>query len=281
MEETPLQKIKNHSREIIPSNLLRFLPNKWEKIGDILIIKIPDKLQNYSTEIARIYAEILDCRTVLEDTAGISGEFREPSFKHLHGEKNTETVHIENSVKYRLDAAEIMFSSGNMDERIRMATIADENEVVVDLFAGIGYFSLPIAVHSDPQTVYACEKNPLAYKYLCHNLALNNVTKVVKPQFGDNRKVAPEGVGDRVILGYLQDTHVFLSTAINSLKREGGILHYHEACPTAFLPDRPLQYIREAAHKKNMKVDVLNTRKVKSYAPGVFHIVIDVKVVRK
>jgi len=34
-----------------------------------------------------------------------------------------------------------MFSSGNMDERIRMSMISDKNEVVVDLFAGIGYFN--------------------------------------------------------------------------------------------------------------------------------------------
>lgn len=280
MQKKPLQEIKEQATNVLPAHLLKVLPSKWEKIGDILIIKLPDELQEHAREIAQIYAEILNCQTVLEDTAGISGEFRQPSLKHLYGSKDAETVHIENSVKYKLDASKIMFSSGNMDERIRMATIAEENEVIVDLFAGIGYFSLPLAVHSNPQQIYACEKNPLAYKYLCQNIALNDVTEVVTPLDGDNRKVAPEGVADRVILGYLQDTHVFLSTAINSLKEEGGILHYHEACPDAFIPDRPLRYIRKAACEKNMDVDVLDTRKVKSYAPGVFHVVIDVKVMR-
>ncbi len=58
-----------------------------------------------------------------------------------------------------------MFSSGNMNERIRMSNISKPNEVVVDLFAGIGYFTLPIAVYSKPKKIYACEKNPISYDF--------------------------------------------------------------------------------------------------------------------
>jgi len=59
-----------------------------------------------------------------------------------------------------------MFSSGNMDERIRMSMISDKNEVVVDLFAGIGYLLCRMAVYSKPEKIYACEINPVAYDYL-------------------------------------------------------------------------------------------------------------------
>lgn len=39
-----------------------------------------------------------------------------------------------------------MFSSGNRSEKLRMGKLDCRDEVVVDLFAGIGYFVLPFLV---------------------------------------------------------------------------------------------------------------------------------------
>lgn len=275
----PLQEIKENLSGVIPSHLSNLIPRKWEKVGDILILRISDELRVFSKELAGVYADVLGCRTVLEDLCGIIGEYREPNVQLLHGDPNTETVHVENGVKYKLDASKIMFSSGNIKERIHMAKISNKNEVVVDLFAGIGYFSLPIALYSEPRRVYACEKNPIAYDYLCQNIVLNGITNIVNPLQGDNRQVAPKGIADRVIMGYLQDTHIFLPTAIQTLKGEGGIIHYHEVCPDKLMPDRHIRYVKRAAEAENKEMVVLNQRKVKSYAPGVSHVVVDVRIV--
>lgn len=218
MIETPLEKIKKSLKNNISLELTNFLPEKWEKIGDVLIVKLDEKLKSYGEEIGKTYAEVLHCKTVLNDVGGISGIYREPNVEILYGSENTEVVHKENGIRYKLDVAKIMFSSGNMDERLRMANISNKNETVVDLFAGIGYFTLPMAVYSKPRKIFSCEINPVAYKYLCKNIVLNHVTSIVNPLFGDNRIIAPKNVAERVIMGYFEDTEKFLPTAFDCLK---------------------------------------------------------------
>jgi tRNA wybutosine-synthesizing protein 2 len=157
-----------------------------------------------------------------------------------------------------------------------MAKISNPRETVVDMFAGIGYFTLPMAVHSRPARIYACELNPVAFGYLRKNAKLNGVSGIVQPLFGDCREVAPKGVADRAIMGYL-DSMPFLSTAIKVLKDEGGTIHYHEACP-ANRHDRAAKRVEDAAKASGKKVRILNLKAVKSYAPCIDHVVVDALV---
>jgi tRNA wybutosine-synthesizing protein 2 len=259
---------------IIPYHLKVFLPRKWELLGDVLLLKLPEELEPLKEEIARVYAEELSAKSVLRDL-GIMGNFREPEVELLWGSE-TETVHKENGVKFRLDCARLMFSSGNIDERIRMATVSSKDEVVVDMFAGIGFFSIPMAVYSRPKKIYALEVNPVAYQYLSENIELNDVKDTVSPILGDNRDFEEENIADRIVMGFLDDTHLYLSKAINILKKEGGTIHYHEKCPNELLNKRPINRIKNEAGKKGLKIKLLNKRIVKSYAPGVSHVVLDV-----
>ena len=278
MSKTPLIEIKNNISGLIPDDMIQYIPKKWEKIGDILILKIEKSLKNYEKIIAENYACVLKCKAVFKDTGGISGSFRKPSVKWLYGSKDAVTVHWENNIRYKLDISQLMFSSGNMDERIRMANISNENETVVDLFAGIGYFSIPMAVYSNPKRIYACEINPLAYKFLCENILLNDVSDIVRPILGDNRDVAPKNVADRVILGYLDYTYIFLKTAFSCLKNSRGIIHYHVKFPDTLIPNKPFEEVENKIKQFKKKAVLMNFKKVKSYAPGISHVVLDIKI---
>ena len=278
MIETPLNKIKEKLSKDIPSNLLNGVPNKWEKIGDVAVVRLSDDFERYKENIGKTYAEVLDCKTVLNDVGGISGELREPNVEVIYGSNETETIHKENGVRYKLDPQRVMFSSGNMDERIRMANISNKNEIVVDLFAGIGYFILPMAVHSKPQKIFACEKNKIAFDYLVQNIALNNVNSIVEPLFGDNREIAPENIADRVIMGYIGGTESFLPIAIKSLKDKKGTIHFHEKYSDSLIPNKPLNSIEKIANELDRKIRLIQYKKVKSYAPGISHFVFDISV---
>ena len=171
-----------------------------------------------------------------------------------------------------------MFSSGNMDERIRMAKISNKNETVVDLFAGIGYFTLPIGVYSKPKKIIACEKNQVAFHYLEDNIVLNEVSTIVEPIKGDNREIAPKNIADRVIMGYFEENENFLLVAIACLHNHNGIIHYHKKIPERLVPDQTFKIIEEEALKMDCKVEFINYFHVKSYAPGISHYVFDIKI---
>ena len=281
MVVTPFDEIKKSLSKEIPSDLISKIPDKWEKVGDVGIIKLHSDLEKYSKMIGKNYAEILQCKTILTDIGGIIGIYREPKTKIIYGYNETETVHKENGIRFKLDPQKIMFSSGNMDERIRMAAISNEKETVVDLFAGIGYFTLPIAVHCKPKKIFACELNPIAYEYLCENIVLNNVSNIVEPLKGDNRDVAPKNVANRVLLDYFGETSKFLPIALNCLKDYRGIIHYHNKFPDRHIPGKPLKIIKEITERYNRTAELLNYRQIKSYAPGISHYVFDIGIDEK
>jgi len=274
-QDVPFDRILRRAEKFLSHEEIELLPRKWEKVGDILILKFSEGIEKRK-EVAKIYAEVLGCRAVLEDTGGITGVKREPVVNHIYGDKNTETVHVENRIKFMFDASKIMFSSGNVDERIRMAHAGNAGETVVDMFAGIGYFSIPMAVYSDVK-VYACEINDVAYKYLSKNIELNDVRNKVKSLYGDCREVAPRNAADRVIMGYFKSKD-FLPYAMEVLKSEGGVIHYHTTCPENAFPREPLEDIDKAAEDAGKNAEMVFHKNVKSYAPGIIHGVLDVRI---
>jgi tRNA wybutosine-synthesizing protein 2 len=281
MNDNPYEKIKKKVTNIIPPHLIDKIPKKWEKIGNVLLFKLPSEFNNYKNEISKIYAQVLKCKSVLNDIGGIEGVYRIPKVELIFGSNNTETIHIENGIKYKLDPRKIMFSSGNMDERLRMSNISNENEVIVDLFAGIGYFSIPIAVYSKPKKIFSCEINPISFDYLCKNIVLNHVTSIIEPLKGDNKNTSPTNIANRVILGYFGDTKKYLPLAFKCLKNKSGVIHYHDIFSDDIVQFNPLKIVDDIAKKYKIKTKCLKYRNVKSYAPGISHYVFDIKIGEK
>jgi tRNA wybutosine-synthesizing protein 2 len=258
----------------LPEAVKAELPRHWEMLGDVLILRLPAGVSAYHQEIARAYAEVLGARTVLRERAHIGGVYRTPDMELLLGD-DAETVHLENGIFYKLDAARLMFSSGNIDEKMRMAGLDCRGETVVDMFAGIGYFTLPLARHARASRVIACEINPLAFRYLRENIALNRLDDVVEPVLGDNRDLPGEGIADRVVLGYVRTTSCHLKDAFRLVKRNGTV-HYQDTFPLEVFPRKAFENLDAAAGGRSYEVRL--SREVKSYSPGVSHMVLDVLV---
>lgn len=246
----------------------------WEMIGDVLIVQLPEGLRGEKAEIGRRLLELLPRAKAVLHREGICDVFRRPRVEVIAGE-GTETLHRENSCLYRLDPTRVMFSAGNMGERKRMARISAPGEVVLDMFAGIGQFAIPIARHSRPRRVVAVEKNPVAHGYLQENIRLNGLGNV-EALLGDCRDVAPQGAADRVIMGYLFDTQEFLLAAVGALK-DGGVIHFHALSTKrglATLQGKVLEGVEELGARPRL----LGSRFVKSYSPSYWHVVLDIEV---
>ncbi len=268
---TPQEQIL-HLLSDLPRNLLENLPMKWESVGDIIILKLDEKHKEHSEEIGKVYAKVLNAETVCADVFGVAGEYRKPNMKILYGNK-TESVRLENGILYNFDVTKVMFASGNTDERMRMRSLDCTDETVLDMFAGIGYFTLPLSKYANPRRVFACEKNPDSYGFLLKNIKLNDLTDKIIPILGDNRDIPGKNFADRILMGYVQTTSEFLPKALNLIK-PGGIIHYHDTFPTG----EGREYIDKVFSRHCDKYEILETREVKSFAPGVSHYVADVRI---
>lgn len=270
------QSLKDRLEGIIPPDELKYVPSGWQMIGDIIIISIPKEINNKITDIAKTLFDMYPrCKSVVQDF-GIKGQFRKPNRKTIIGDK-VETIHKEHKCLFKMDVTKIMYSKGNLPERKRMSELGS-GEIVVDMFAGIGYFSIPMAVHSKPRQVIAIEMNPMSYSYLCENIRLNHVENIIKSINGDCAKVTPQGIADRVIMGYVGVTHHYLDQGIRAIKKSGGILHYHETTPESLLFDRPIARITDAGRLAGRRVEIKECRRIKKYSPGVWHVVVDVRI---
>ena len=268
--------LKEYLKESFSEAEFSQVPSGWHVLGDIIIVSIPDALESKKIKIAEALLSMYPkCRGIVRDL-GIEGQFRQPKRELLLG-SGTETIHKEHGCFFKQDVTKVMYSKGNLEERKRMSKLGS-GEVVVDMFAGIGYFSIPMAVHARPKEIISIEINPESFAYLKENVRLNHVEDIITPILGDCSQAAPEGEADRVIMGYVGTTHHYLEPAMKALKKSGGVLHYHETVPENLARIRPEERIKKAAGRLGKKVEVLATRRIKKYSPGVRHVVVDVRI---
>ena len=240
---------------------------KYKKIGDILILD-----NNYSGNDFEELSKKHNVKTIMKINH-IQGTKREPVYKILYGSE-TETINKENGCLFKLDLTKVMWSKGNNNERLRIAKLVGNDETVIDMFAGIGYFSIPIGVHSNAKEVISIEINPNSYNFLCENIKLNKLDNVT-PILGDCMIETPNFKADRILMGYVKTTHHYLKVAIDALNK-GGIIHYHETVPEKLINTRPIERIISQANGRD--VELLKINKIKKYSPGVWHIVVDARI---
>jgi len=261
-----------HKKTGIKENLL---PSGYQMIGDIIILNLKEKAPAKKIALA-IHELIPNAKTIMQKTAGISGEYRKPSLKKLWG-NGTTTTHKEHNCLFEMDVTKVMWAKGNLNERKRIASLVKENEEVLDMFAGIGYFSIPIAVHNPTAKITSIEKNPEAFKYLNKNVKLNklnNVTTIL----GNSRIEALKYKADRVIMGYIPEPSDFLESAFKALKKQG-VIHY-EGVRNTGKEDSLFKPVKKEGEKQDYKCKLLNTQIVKSYGPKRNHVVVDVECIK-
>ncbi|WP_415379119.1 class I SAM-dependent methyltransferase [Halosimplex sp. TS25] len=292
--EPRLRDLADHLRERGWSDdEIDLAPSSWAVLGTVVLVDVGDAPR--PEEVGEALLALHGAADTVLARGGISGAHREPDVTVLAGVGDTETVHREHGTVYAMDLAEVMFSPGNKAERARMGDVVTEGERVVDMFAGIGYFTLPMARAGADVT--AIERNPASFRYLLENVQRNGVTDRVQPYRADCRDVvaqtdpATDVTADRVVMGYYEASeprsedsrsssdasYEYLDSALGALE-PGGVVHVHEATPEGLVPGRPVGRLRDAAAERGRSVDVLDTRRVKGYSEGVAHVVVDARV---
>jgi tRNA wybutosine-synthesizing protein 2 len=227
--------------------------------------------------IGRLFQEELGVGTVLSVAGPVEGESRRPQVRTLAG-TGTETLVREGGIVYHLDAARTMFAEGNKEERRRAGLLVRPGEMVADLFAGIGYFTLPAAKFGRPAQLHAVEQDPCPYGYLQRNLVANGVADRVRPHLGDCRKVPlPPGGFDRVFLGLLPSSLPFVPRALELIRPEGGWLHAHLVVGAPRWEREATEAVVAAVERSGGSLQELRPRQVKPYGPSRVHAVVDAR----
>ena len=207
------------------------LPQALDVIGDIAIIDIPPQLKSSEKIIGEAILQThRNIKTVLAKASAISGTYRVREYDFIAGEQKTQTIHKEFGCQYHVDVAKAYFSPRLSHEHERVASLVQKGEIVVDLFAGVGPFSILIAKKNPTVKVYAVDLNPEAVELLKVNVRANRVENRVLPILGDARQITSsklKGVGDRVIMNLPETAIEFVDAACQAIKPEGGIIHFY------------------------------------------------------
>ncbi len=277
-------KLKNELKGSIEERLLEILPRSYQLIGKVLVIKLRPELLKYKKEIGEAIIKILPYVHTVCLLKRIKSETRKPEIEIIGGCKvkrpapSTQTLHKEHGCEFLLDVSEVMWSKGNKEERKRLIKLVKKNEIIVDMFAGIGYFSIFIAKYCKPKKIYAIDINPKASEYLRKNVWLNGVESKIEILEGDCRKFSKilENIADRIIMGYLFQTEKFFPYALKIAKKNC-VIHFHRIAKKEEI-EKIVERLVNIGKKKKCKVKVIKMKKVKSYSPKVWHFVLDLKI---
>lgn len=274
--------LKEKLGEKVSDEEFKLIPKGFQKTGEIIIMNLPIELEEKFSLIGGAVLEIFPkVKTVCVKVGEIVGDLRRPQIKVVAGEDNLEVENYENGVWFCYDAGKIMFAKGNVSERGRLAKLVSDGEIIVDMFVGIGYFSLPIAKHSGVEKIYAIDLNSDSIFWLKKAVKKNKVEDKFEIICGDSKeeidKLIEKGVvADRVLMGYLPPPEEFVPYALKILKK-GGMVHYDALIRTdKVLED--LEEVKKLFEQTGRKVEIVNPQRVKSYRPKVDHYVVDLKV---
>jgi len=260
------------------------LPKGFQRIGDIIILNLDKEFDDCKKEIGEAVLELFKVRSVCNKFGEITGKFREPQIEVLAGDEDTIVTHVEHGIRYRFDLRKVMFAKGNLSERVRYPKQLRDGEVIVDMFAGLGYFSLAMGKLSNPEKIYSIELNPVSFGFLEENIKINHIN-CIEAINGDNREIidslVKKGVKvDRVLMGYLPPPKEFLPWALKIVKK-GGIVHYEDILTVGKIEEesrKVVEMINEVAKQFDKKVELIHLQDVKSYGPMTHHYVFDLIV---
>jgi tRNA (guanine37-N1)-methyltransferase len=257
----------------------------FDIVGDIAITKLPCASPVEAKEVARVIMDVNKrVKAVFIQTSAVAGDFRVRGLTYAAGDNRTLTVHKESGCVFAVDVEKCYFSPRLLHERQRIAHLVQPNETVINMFAGVGCFSILIAKRQPTAKVYSIDINPTAVKLMRENIRINRAFNKVIPLLGDAKEIIENQLqqcADRVLMPLPEKAYEYLPCAVSALKRSGGWIHIHTFEYAAKAED-PAEKVRrkvtETLSKLNVNFEVPLVRVVRSTGPNWWHLVADVHV---
>ena len=270
-------------RNQLPPDLIPSLPRAIDIIGDIAIVETSPELKAHEKLIGEaILHTHKNVQTVLAKVGAVNGTYRLRELRVIAGKNKTETMHKEQGCRFKIDVAGAYFSPRLSHEHKRVAALVQKDETVVDMFAGIGPFSILLAKNRLDVKVYAIDINPKAIELLNTNIRLNRVEDRVFTIHGDARRVIEvklRGVADRVIMNLPEKASEFVDVACKALKFAGGTVHYYGFFRLPDSLENRKSLLAQAVERNGRKLErILFAKTIRETAPYEWQFVIDARI---
>lgn len=256
------------------------LISAFDQIGDIIIVRIPDSLLSKKKIIGEtLLNEVKIARSVFYQASDVEGDFRTRNLEILVGEDNTETEYKEFGCKFIVDVEKAFFSPRLSTERERIANLIQDGEVVTNMFAGVGMFSI-MAAKKKKCTVYSLDINPVASKLCEKNIGLNKLAGKIISINGDASRIIEEQLenkSDRTLMLLPERSDEFLKSAISTTKNEG-IIHYYSHIHADKKSEAGKLSEEHYLQVTPIKSEILGSKIVRAVGPRYYQTVVDVKI---
>ncbi|MCW4004184.1 MAG: class I SAM-dependent methyltransferase family protein [Candidatus Bathyarchaeota archaeon] len=267
----------------LPSGQLGQVYNSFDIIGDIAIVKTPPDsnvdMKIIAKQIMQVHKNV---KTVFAQTSAVRGDFRVRELRLLAGEGNTNTTYKESGCIFAVDVEKCYFSPRLSHERARVASQVKAGEVVVNMFSGVGCFSVIIAKTVPQVQIYSIDVNPTAFECMQKNVRINRVYGRVIPLLGDAKEIIQaklQGVADRVLMPLPEKALEYLPVAVSALKKGGGWIHYYDFQHVLGNED-PLEKTKSKIVQKldhiGVRYTFAHSRVVRSTGPNWYQTVADI-----
>jgi len=280
----------------LPDNILELVPKSYDIIGKIAIVEFDQintindtNILSYKKKVAEALVSVnKSVETVYEKKSEVKGIYRLKELNIIYGDDNPETIHKENDCLFKLDVKKTYFTPRLVFERKRVSSNNfKKHETIVDMFTGVGTFSIQIAKTNDVK-INAFDVNPSAYKYLNENIEMNKIKGEV---FAHNMNVKellnPDNkLGnylkhkiDRIIMNLPEQSINFLDVACFLMKKPSGILHFYQFCEKPNPIKKGIENLNANLKDSGWYIEeILNSKIVKPFSPKSDLIVLDLKL---
>lgn len=279
-------KLRTLLGDVLTADERRSVYSSFDVIGDIVIMKIPDSLLSKKYAIGnRLLENLNSANSVFLQTSAIEGDYRLRKLELLAGTNRTVTEHHEHGCRFKVDVSKVYFSPRLSTERLRIAEKVEDNEIVTNMFAGVGTFSILIAKQNPRSVVFDIDSNARASLLCLVNAKLNRVQDRVFPFCGDAKYIASKilsGVSNRVLMPLPERAKEFVGSAIACLKQQGGTIHYFAHVGGHNKKDAINEGILNTTNAfKDYNHVIAGIRVVREVGPRLYQIVSDVSVCRR
>ena len=254
----------------------------FDQIGNIIVIRIPDSLLSKKKIIGETLLEqVKTAKSVFYQSSDVGGDFRTRSLELLAGDNKTETEYKEYGCRFLVDVENAFFSPRLSTERERISNLVQDGEIVINMFGGIGMFSI-MAAKNKKCSVYNIDINPIASKLCEKNISLNKLAGNVISINGDAGQIVKEQLenkGDRTLMLLPERSDEFLDAAISATKNNG-IIHYYSHMHADKKQDASKLSEQHFIEVAKVKSEILSSKIVRAVGPRYYQTVVDVRITK-